>query len=306
MNETTVEVPLPDRKPANAAVARRLIAAQFPQWAGLEVRSVNSQGWDNRTFRLGDEMLVRLPTAKEYALAVEKEHRWLPVLAPAVPFEIPVPLAKGVPDDEFRHPWSVYQWIEGEPADGAVINDMTAFALDVADFLKALQRIDPTDGPEPGLHNWHRGGPLATYDGWARSSLETLDGLVRTDAAEEIWERALKAPWDERPVWFHGDVASGNLLLKDGSLAAVIDFGTCGVGDPACDLAIAWTMLTGTSRAAFRDRLGVDDATWLRGQGWALWKALLVCAGAVNDGEGLPAEASYVLEEILAANEQPG
>lgn len=299
MNETPEVLPLPDRKPADAAVAGRLIASQFPQWSHLEVRPVDAQGWDNCTFRLGDEMLVRLPTAEEYALAVEKEHRWLPVLAPALPLEVPVPLATGVPDECFPHNWSVYRWIGGEPAARAVVEDKTAFAIHLAKFLESLQRIDPTGGPAPGLHNWFRGGPLTTYDGRARAALKTLDGLIRTEAAEEIWERALRAPWDGKPAWFHGDVASGNLLVKDGALAAVIDFGTCGVGDPACDLSIAWTMLTGKSRAAFRDRLGVDEATWERGQGWALWKALVVCAGAVRDGDGLPADASFVLEGII-------
>ncbi|MFJ9633984.1 aminoglycoside phosphotransferase family protein [Streptomyces sp. NPDC101175] len=300
MNEPPEILPLPDRKPVDAAVAGRLIATQFPQWSELEVRPVDAQGWDNCTFRLGDEMLVRLPTAEEYALAVEKEHQWLPVLAPALPLEVSVPLAKGVPDASFPHYWSVYRWIGGDPAARTVIEDKTAFAIHLAEFLVSLQRIDATGGPGPGLHNWFRGGPLTTYDGWARAALETLDGLIRAEAAEEIWERALLASWDGKPVWFHGDMASGNLLVKDGALAGVIDFGTCGVGDPACDLSIAWTMLTGKSRAAFRDRLGADDAVWQRGQGWALWKALVVCAGAVRDGEGLPADAIFVLEEILA------
>jgi aminoglycoside phosphotransferase (APT) family kinase protein len=219
-----------------------------------------------------------------------------------LPYEIPVPLARGVGDEGFPHDWSVYRWLDGEPADRGGVRELTKFAVDVAEFLVALQRVDPAGGPEPGLHNWYRGGPLSTYDGWARTSLKTLEGSIRTEAAREIWERALGTPWDGRPVWFHGDIASGNLLLRDGELAAVIDFGTCGVGDPACDLAIAWTMLTGESRAAFRDRLQVDDATWLRGQGWALWKALVVCAGSVSDGEDLPADASLVLDEILAAH----
>lgn len=303
MTEMAEVLPLPDRRTAGVEVARRLIAAQFPEWAGLEVRAVDAQGWDNCTFRLGDEMLVRLPTAAEYALAVEKEHRWLPVLGPALPYEIPVPLARGVADESFPHDWSVYRWLDGEPADRGGVRDLTKFAVDVAGFLEELQRVDPADGPEPGLHNWFRGGPLATYDGWARTSLKTLEGSIRTEDAEKIWDRALRTPWDGRPVWFHGDIASGNLLVEDGALAAVIDFGTCGVGDPACDLAIAWTMLTGESRAAFRDRLQVDEGTWLRGQGWALWKALVVCAGSVRDGEGPPADASLVLEEILAAHE---
>jgi len=304
MNETPHLLPLPDRKPVDDAVARRLITAQFPQWSHLEVRPVDMQGWDNRTFRLGDEMLVRLPTAEEYALAVRKEQRWLPILAPALPLEIPVPLAGGVPGEGFPHDWSVYRWIDGDPADRVDVADMTTFAVDLAEFLLSLRQVDPADGPGPGLHNWFRGGPLSTYDGWARASLEPLDGLIPAKTAEEIWERALRAPWDGRPVWFHGDIAPGNILLRDGELAAVIDFGTCGVGDPACDLAIAWTTLTGDSRAAFRDRMAVDDATWQRGQGWALWKALVVCAGSVRDGEGMPPNASSVLDEILAAYEQ--
>jgi aminoglycoside phosphotransferase (APT) family kinase protein len=300
MIETAELLPLPDRRPVDSAVARRLIAAQFPQWSDLEIRPVDAQGWDNCTFRLGDEMLVRLPTAEEYALAVDKEHRWLPVLGPALPLAIPVPLARGLPDEGFAHEWSVYRWLDGDPAGRGGVNDMTAFAVDLAEFLTSLQRIDPTGGPGPGFHNWFRGGPLTIYDGWARASLETLDGLIRTEIAEEIWERAMQPTWDGEPVWFHGDIASGNLLMRDGSLAAVIDFGTCGVGDPACDLAIAWTMLTGQSRDAFRDRLDVDDATWERGQGWALWKALVVCAWAVRDGDDLPTDASTVLEEIFA------
>lgn len=237
---------------------------------------------------------------------MEKEHRWLPVLEPALPLEAPVPLAGGVPDEGFPHDWSVYRWVSGEPADRAVVEDMTAFAIDLAEFLVSLQRIDPTGGPGPGLHNWFRGGPLTTYDGWALVALETSDGLIRTETAEEIWKRALRASRDGRPDWFQGDMVSGNLVVKDGALAAVIDFSTCGAGDPACDLSIAWTMLTGKSRAAFRDRLEVDEATWERGRGWALWKALVVCAGAVRDGDGLPADASFVLEEILAAHERPG
>lgn len=304
MNELPEVPPVPDRRLADAELAHQLVAAQFPQWSGLPVRPVDAQGWDNRSFRLGDDLLVRLPTADEYALAVEKEQRWLPVFAPALPVPIPVPLARGVPAEGFLHHWSVYRWLDGEPASSAVVDDLTAFAVDLAEFLSALQRIDPAGGPGPGLHNWFRGGPVAKYDQLAREALATLAGVIRTDAAAEIWERASRAPWDGRPVWFHGDVAAGNLLVRDGALAAVIDFGTCGVGDPACDLAVAWTLLSGKSRDAFRERLDVDDATWLRGQGWALWKALVGYAGAVDDDDP-PTESSHVLEQILTAYERP-
>ncbi|MEU3079038.1 aminoglycoside phosphotransferase family protein [Streptomyces albidoflavus] len=247
-------------------------------------------------------MLVRLPTGPEYALAVEKEHRWLPVLAPAVPLDVPVPRARGVPGPGFPHHWSVYRWIEGETATeppSRTRRRSPSVSQGSSSLCNGSTRpADRAPAPTTGFG----GGPLTTYDGWTRAALETLDGLILTGAAEELWERAAQAPWDGGPAWFHGDMAAGDLLVKDGTLTAVIDFGTCGVGDPACDLSIAWTLLTGRGRAAFRDRLEVDEATWRRGQGWALRKALVVCAGAVRDGDGLPADASFVLEEILAAH----
>jgi aminoglycoside phosphotransferase (APT) family kinase protein len=154
-------------------------------------------------------------------------------------------LAKGEPGEGFRFPWSVYEWIAGDPAGIDTIGDLTAFAADLAAFLVALRDADPAGGPEPGLHNWFRGGHLRVYDAQARQAIEVLDGRIPGDLATEIWQSALRASWDRRPVWFHGDIAPGNLLVRDGALAAVIDFGTCGVGDPACDLAIAWTFLSG-------------------------------------------------------------
>jgi aminoglycoside phosphotransferase (APT) family kinase protein len=250
-------------------LVQRLIAAQFPHWAALPIRPVPRGGWDNRTFRLGADMLVRLPSAAPYALAVEKEQRWLPILAPHLPLPVPVPLAAGKPGEGYPHPWSVYRWIEGETA--GVPLDSSAPAL--ADFLLALREVDPVGGPGPGQHNWFRGGPLQTYDEDMKEGIERLDDPALRAAVADSWQESLEAPWDGRPVWFHGDVAPGNLLTSGGVLSAVIDFGTCGVGDPACDLAIAWTSLTPPAREAFFDRMGVDGSTWLRGRGWALWKA---------------------------------
>ena len=230
------------------------------------------------------------------ALAVEKEHRWLPTLAPQLPLPVPIPLAKGSPGAGYPHPWSVYGWLDGSPARFDRIADPVRFALDVAEFLAALQRVDPADGPRPGLHNWFRGGPLHTYDELAQRALTALDGRVDVGLAQEIWQHAMAADWDGVERWFHGDVAQGNLLLRDGDLTAVIDFGTCGVGDPACDLAIAWTLLTPDGRQAFRERLSIDDATWVRGRGWALWKALVMCAGTPDD-----ADVRRALNEIFSA-----
>ncbi|MGS2616847.1 aminoglycoside phosphotransferase family protein [Micromonospora sp. LZ34] len=219
---------------------------------------------------------------------------------PQTPAAIPTPLAKGEPDAGYPYPWSIYQWLHGEPASADRIADPGRFALDLAEFLAALQSVDATDGPRPGLHNWYRGGTLRTYDGEAQRALTALDGHVDITLAREIWKSALDARWDGVESWFHGDIAQGNLLLNDGKLAAVIDFGTCGVGDPACDLAIAWTLLTADGRQAFRERLSIDDATWARGRGWALWKTLVTCANTLSDADDSTASALRVLDEIFS------
>ena len=291
--------PVPTRFPATVDLVRRLVAAQFPRWAGLPVLPVATEGWDNRTFHLGAEMSVRLPSASPYSLAVEKEQRWLPVMAPQLPLQIPVPLAKGVPGEGYPYVWSVYRWLDGDTARRDNVADLTEFGAALADFLAALQGVDPAHGPGPGLHNWHRGGTLATYDALTQASLETLRDHCRTELAREIWQAARQSRWEGQPVWFHGDIAQGNLLVNDGVLTSVIDFGTCGVGDPACDLAVAWTLLTGESRAVFRSGLSVDDETWTRGRGWALWKTLATCAGALQSGGSELEDATYVLDQIF-------
>ncbi|MEI9406116.1 aminoglycoside phosphotransferase family protein [Mesorhizobium argentiipisi] len=283
----------------DADLVRRLVDAQFPGWRHLPVSPVAFGGWDNRTFHLGDEMTVRLPSAAAYSPQVEKEHRWLPRLAPLLPLPIPTPLAMGEPAEGYPWHWSVYRWIDGETARSARIDDLNAFAVSLADFLVALRGIDVTDGPAPGQHNFHRGGPLTVYDDEARQAIAALEGRIDTQAATTVWEAALAATRFGSPVWFHGDVASGNLLVEDGSLSAVIDFGTSGVGDPSCDLAIAWIFFEGASREAFRTRIAVDDATWARGRGWALWKALITVAG--HDANQAEAERQRrVIDEVLS------
>ena len=289
-----------DREDIDVALVERLISAQFPRWAHLPITPAVPQGWDNKTFRLGANMSVRLPSAEEYKAQVEKEHRWLPRLAPHLPLLIPVPLAKGAPGEGYPFPWSVYRWLEGETATDRRIADMREFATELARFLSALQRIDPTGGPAPGRHNFFRGGPLAVYDAETRQAIAALNGRIDADAATAAWEAALAATWQGPPVWFHGDVASGNLLVEGGRLSGVIDFGTSGVGDPSCDLAIAWTFFEGESRDAFRAALGPDDATWARGRGWALWKALITLAEHIDSDLAEAGHPSYVIDEVLA------
>ncbi len=280
-------------------LVRRLVADQFPDWAHLPVCPVEVDGWDNATFRLGETMSVRLPSTEHYVEAVEKEQRWLPVLAPQLPLPIPVPLGLGRPGCGFARPWSVYQWIEGDPVTEETVKDMPALAADIADFLAALYQIDPAGGPEPGLHNWYRGGPPAVFDEDTRKALAVLEGHIDTTLAAEVWQAALDCPVDGPPVWFHGDAQPGNLLLRNGRLGAVIDFGTSGVGDPSCDTTIAWTFLSGESARVFKERLPVDAATWVRGRGWAIWKAMIVLVGALEND---PQDAAYtknVIEKIL-------
>jgi aminoglycoside phosphotransferase (APT) family kinase protein len=295
-------MPSVEKAAITANLASRLVAEQFPQWAGLPVRRVEPGGWDNVTFRLGADLSVRLPSGPSYAQQVEKEHRWLPVLARELPSPIPEPLAKGVPGCGFPWPWSVYQWLPGTPLAASHITDRATLAADLAEFLAALQRIDPAGGPGPGEHNFYRGGPLTVYDGQARAALKALDGEIDTVLAAQVWAEALAATWHGNPVWVHGDVADGNLLIEQGRLGAVIDFGCCAVGDPACDTVIAWTYFSGESRRLFAEKLPVDPATWARGRGWALWKAMIVLVDALRDDPEDARATKHVIAEVLSGN----
>jgi aminoglycoside phosphotransferase (APT) family kinase protein len=291
------------RDAITADLATRLVAQQFPAWADLPVEPVAESGWDNRTFRLGDAMTVRLPTAEYYVAAVAKEHTWLPRLAPHLPLPIPTPLALGAPGSGYPWPWSVRRWIDGRPATEQRIADLAGFATDLAGFLVALWGADVPGGPAAGAHSFHRGGDLAVYDRETRAALATLEGQLDGTAAVTVWEEALAATATRPPVWFHGDIAVGNLLVDDGGrLSAVIDFGTSGVGDPACDLVIAWTLFDGPSREVFRRGTALDDGAWARAAGWALWKALITLAAP----DATPADragAARTLDRVLADRE---
>lgn len=280
-------------------LVRQLVAAQFPQWAGLPITPVEIDGWDNRSFRLDQEMLVRLPSAEGYAAQVTKEQEWLPRLAPHLPLPIPVPMGMGRPTADFPWPWSIYRWLDGEIAMVGRIASLLEFAGALARFLIALQRIDATDGPPPGTHNFYRGGSLAVYDGESRRAIDALEGKIDTAAATVVWEAALAATWQGASVWVHGDVASGNLLVKDGRLSAVIDFGCSAVGDPACDLTIAWTFLSGPGRERFRSAIPADESIWARARGWALWKAMKTVAESMPNDAEKAMRAQRVIEDVI-------
>ncbi|POX47873.1 phosphotransferase [Streptomyces sp. Ru72] len=269
----------------DADLVRRLLAAQFPRWTHLPIAPVARSGLDNATFHLGEELSVRLPRYPHWAGQVEREQTWLPRLAPHLPLPVSEPVAKGEPGEGYPYPWSVYRWLDGETATPEGLADPRRTALDLAAFLTALQAIDPTGGPAPEQSNAFRGVPMGderdslASEARVRPKIEALkrSGLIDADAVTEVWEAALAAPaWDRPPVWVHGDLSVGNLLAVDGRLSAVIDFGTLAVADPAVDLLVAWKFLPDEVRGDFRAALGVDEATWARGRGWALAGSLPV------------------------------
>lgn len=286
-----------DAQRIDAGLVRELLAEQFPHWAGLPVRAVTAGGNDHRMFRLGDELSVRLPSAPGYVPQVEKEQTWLPQLAAAVPLPIPHVHGRGRPSPRFAAPWSVYGWMPGTPAAQASIDDLERFAADLAAFLVALRTADPAGGPGPGTHSAHRGGPVGHWDQEVRDMLDRVSGRERV-LAEGIWRDAVAADAEAGPArWLHGDVAAANLLVRDGRLAAVVDFGCAAVGDPACDTVPVWTFLSGSAAAVFRRDLALDDATWARGRGWALWKGLIMLT---NTAPGQAEFARRVLSNLFA------
>ena len=277
-------------------LVRGLVAAQFPRWRDLPVRPVALSGNDHRIFRLGDRLSVRLPSAPGYVPQVRKEQRWLPRLAPYVTLPIPAVEGIGEPSDLFPAPWSVYGWAPGEPASVAAPADWARFAADLAAFLRQLRTAETTDAPPPGLHSAFRGGPLEHWNDEMDVIVNRVHGRER-DLAAGIWRDALDAPFTGRPVWFHGDVSLNNLLVQDGALASVIDFGCATAGDPACDTVFRWTSHHAEAREQFTRDYPADDAMWARGRGWALWKALIMIT---NKPPGQAEFARHVLDRLFA------
>jgi aminoglycoside phosphotransferase (APT) family kinase protein len=255
-----------DEVDTDTDLVRRLLASQHPAWAGLPIERVSSAGTDNAIYRLGDDLAVRLPRIHWAVDNVAKEQKWLPVLAPRLPLALPLPVAAGEPEEAFPYPWGVVQWLPGQLATVDRLDDPVQAALDLAAFVRALQSIDSTGGPKH-----HRGLPIRLREEMVRTGIAGARGEIDGDAVIEVWDRVVSAPdYDGPPVWFHGDLSYLNLLAQDGTLTGVIDWGTCGVGDPAIEMEPAWSLFPPDARQAYRDAIGVDDATWERGKGWVL------------------------------------
>jgi aminoglycoside phosphotransferase (APT) family kinase protein/GNAT superfamily N-acetyltransferase len=287
------------------AMIKELISDQFAHWSDLSINPVKHIGHDRRTFHLGNEMLIRLPSTQRYAAKVEKEQKWLPFLANYLSTEIPKPISMGRPSDVYPWNWSVYKWIEGESAnhlscDNKVLNSI---GLSLAKFINELHKIDTTNAPEPGAHNFYRGGHPSVYSEETYRAINNLSEVINTQAATELWERAISTRWNDKPVWVHGDFASGNVIIKDKQLAAVIDFSGICVGDPACDLVIAWTFLKGESRELFKKSVGLDKDTWDRARGWALWKALITLNNIKNKNSDQAIVQIELISDLLKESE---
>ncbi|MGK5530375.1 aminoglycoside phosphotransferase family protein [Streptomyces sp. URMC 129] len=286
-------------RPIDDGLVRRLIARQFPQWAGLAVERFPSGGTVNAVYRLGDTMVVRLPLVKGGVADLAREREWLPRLAPLLPTAIPEVLGAGEPAEGYPWPWSVYRWLAGENPEAGALSEPVPLAGDLARFVTAMRGI-----ALPGAPRAHRSGPPASLDAATRAAIERLRGIPREavdcDAATAVWEDALRAPgWDGPPVWLHADLMPGNLLVAGGRLTSVIDFGCAGVGDPACDLFPAWNLLPAGAREVFRDALGVDDATWTRGRARTLSQALIALPHYRSTNPAMARNARHVIRTVL-------
>ncbi len=281
-DEADIDVPL----------VRRLVAAQFPDWADLPVEPVASAGTDNAMFRLGADLAVRLPRIAGAVRTIAVEQEWLPRLAGRLPVAVPMPVGAGVPADGYPWPWSICRWLPGEnPSTGG-----PGLAKELAAVVTALRGIDPAGAPRSG-----RGVPLATRDAPTRAAIEASTGLIDVDAVTAVWEDTLRLPeWQGPPTWAHTDLSPGNVLVADGRLTAVIDWSIAGVGDPTVDLIVAWNLLPATARPTFRAALAVDDDTWLRGRGWALSISLIQLPYYQHTNPVLAENSRHVIREVLA------
>lgn len=282
-------------------LAKKLIATQFSEYAHLVVAEVEQQGHDNRTYRLGNDMLIRMPTAEAYALKVPKEQGLLPKLAKHLSVSIPAPINMGKPSDDYPYPFSIYKWLDGKSPNHLTLDDKSLenLASELANFLKELQRISDVEGPAPGQHNWWRGDHVSIYDKGAREQLANLTDIIDSNSALDLWQSACATQWKKEPVWIHGDFAVGNILINNNKVSGIIDFGGTAMGDPACDLVIAWTYFSGKSREIFIREIDLDSDTWLRARAWALWKASFELCNIPDKNSPEAFEQKRIIDEVI-------
>ncbi len=288
----------PNQVDTDRQLVDRLVRSQFPQWSDRSIVEVDSFGTDHDIYRLGDDLVARLPKIEWASPQAAKEAEWLPILGPHLPLDVPVQVAVGRPEHGYPFSWSICEWLPGQAASHG-IDDLERAAVDLATFILSLRAVDTSGAPVRPVAG--RGGPLVEGDEFCRWSISQLGARIDGPRALRLWEEALEvSPWEGNEVWVHGDLLPGNLLLRDGRMTAVIDWGGLNVGDPACDLQPAWHVFTGTSRQTFRTALGgVDEDSWLRGKGWVVRQTVSALAYYWDTNPGMVRQASRALREVL-------
>ncbi|MDI2130690.1 aminoglycoside phosphotransferase family protein [Yinghuangia seranimata] len=289
--------------PVDEALVRALLEAQRPEWSGLPLAPAGA-GTDNTMYRLGDDLLVRLPRTAGNAGAVRKEQTWLPRLAPHLPRRIPEPVHAGTPAEAFPLAWSVYRWIDGAEPGPDTVADWAAFGADLAAFVTDLHGVDLMGATRADDLSWYRGGTLGPCDAWVSRDFDACRAVagadLDVDTLERLWRAALALPEPAGPHgWLHGDLKPTNLLVRDGGLHAVIDFGGLSVGFPDAEHATVWD-LPPQARRAYWDALGLDEATWTRARAWAIAVAVSGLAYYRDTFPAFAAECRARLDAVLA------
>lgn len=285
----------------SADLVRALLARQFPDLAGLPMSRLASSGTENAIFRLGDDLALRLPRVAGAASQAIRESNWLSRLAPHLPLAIPEPVALGEPSEDYPWHWSVCRWLKGENAFVQPLGDLEEAALKLGRFVSALQSAPVPSDPSLVSVESGRGVDLIQRDAATRTAIASCEGLADTAALTNIWTKALALPaWSGAPVWLHGDLHVGNLLVEGDRITGVIDWGSLGMGDPACDLMPAWSILDQESRAVFRTAVDVDESTWLRGRAWAISVAVIALPYYIETNPLLVAISRHSIEEAVA------
>jgi aminoglycoside phosphotransferase (APT) family kinase protein len=290
-----------DQVDADASLVRKLFAEQLPEYSTLPIRRLPSGGTENAVFRLGDDLAVRMPLRQGAVSGLLKEIRWMPVIAPHLSLDVPEVVATGEPGVGYPFPWAVVRWLDGEDALIGQIDSMREAARTLGHFVAQMQSIDTTDAPLPGSEGFVRGQSIALRDPDVRAALAQSDGLVDVARVAEIWDDALAAPdWDGAPVWLHADLIRSNLLVRDGRLAGVLDFGAMATGDPAYDATPAWFLLDVANRREFRHIVGADEATWRRARGLAVSQSIIALPYYLHTNPSMVATARRGIAEVLA------
>lgn len=290
-----------DQVDVGTSLARQLLTEQMPQYAAMPLRRVPSGGTENAVFRLGEELAVRMPLYPGAVGGLLKEVRWLPVIAPHLSLEVPEVVATGQPSEDYPFPWAVVRWIRGEDAVTGGVESVRGTAVTLGQLVAELRSIDTTDAPKPGSEGFVRGLPLVGRDATFRSALAHCEDLLDVQQVQAIWEDALAAPdWDGPPVWLHADLIPGNLLLRDGRVVGVLDFGAMATGDPAYDVTPAWHLLDRDNRTLFREIVEADEAMWRRARGLVVSGGVIALPYYLNSNPSMVHVARHGIGEVLA------